>query len=129
MSVIPDSHRDLLERPLYAHLATIRPNGKPQVNPMWFIWDGEHVLFTSTTFRQKHKNVAVHPEVAMSINDPQFPTRYLEVRGVVEQVVDDSEGQFFIKIAERYGVKLHKAPWDAPYRVIYIVKPTAVSKQ
>jgi hypothetical protein len=34
MSVIPDSHRDLLERPLFAHLATIRPDGKPQVNPM-----------------------------------------------------------------------------------------------
>jgi PPOX class probable F420-dependent enzyme len=129
MSVIPDSHRDLLERPLYTHLATIRPDGKPQVNPMWFAWDGEHVLFTSTTFRQKHKNVAVHPEVALSINDPERPTRYLEVRGVVERVEDDSQGRFFIEMAARYGVRMDGPPWDARYRVIYVVKPTRVSKQ
>jgi PPOX class probable F420-dependent enzyme len=73
MSVVPESHIDLLERPLYAHLATIRPDGRPQVNPMWFAWDGEHILFTDTTVRQKYKNVTAHPEVAMSINDPDQP--------------------------------------------------------
>ncbi len=81
MSVIPDDYRDLLERPLYAHLATIRPDGKPQVNPMWFAWDGEHLRFTNTTVRQKYKNVTANPEVAISVNDPDQPYRYLEVRG------------------------------------------------
>ncbi|CAL9570209.1 PPOX class F420-dependent oxidoreductase [Saccharothrix sp. NPDC042600] len=129
MSVIPASHRDLLERPLYTHLATIRPDGRPQVNPMWFAWDGEHVLFTSTTFRKKHRNVALHPEVALSVNDPERPTRYLEVRGVVERIEDDSQGRFFIEMAARYGIRLDGPPRDAPWRVIYYVKPTSVSKQ
>jgi predicted pyridoxine 5'-phosphate oxidase superfamily flavin-nucleotide-binding protein len=92
MSVIPDSHRDLLERPLYAHLATVRPDGKPQVNPMWFGWDGE-------------------------------------VRGTVERIDDDSEGKFFAELAERYGLKPDGPPGDVQHRVIYVVKPTSVSKQ
>ena len=129
MSVIPESHRDLLERPLYAHLATIRPDGRPQVNPMWFAWDGEYVRFTNTTVRQKYKNVTAHPEVALSINDPDQPYRYLEVRGTVERIDDDSSGEFFGELAERYGLELDGPPEDARNRVVYVVKPTSVSKQ
>ncbi|QQQ78269.1 PPOX class F420-dependent oxidoreductase [Saccharothrix sp. 6-C] len=129
MSVIPDSHRDLLERPLYTHLATVRPDGTPQVNPMWFTWDGEHVRFTSTTRRQKHRNVALRPEIALSVNDPEQPTRYLEVRGVVERVEDDSEGRFFLEVAARYGFRFDGPPADARHRVVYVVKPKSVSTQ
>src|SRR6266496_3440814 len=129
MSVIPDDYRDLLERPLYAHLATIRPDGKPQVNPMWFAWDGEHLRFTNTTVRQKYKNVTANPEVAISVNDPDQPYRYLEVRGKVVRIDDDSEGEFFAELAERYGLKLDGPAVDAQYRVFSTAEPTAVSKQ
>ncbi|GAB3137285.1 PPOX class F420-dependent oxidoreductase [Amycolatopsis sp. NPDC004378] len=129
MSVIPDSHRDLLERPLYAHLATVRPDGRPQVNPMWFAWDGERVRFTNTTLRQKYKNVTAHPEVAFSVNDPDQPYRYLEVRGVVELIDDDSKGEFFGELAARYGLELDGPPGDVEHRVVYVVKPTSISKQ
>lgn len=129
MSIIPDSHVDLLERPLYAHLATIRPDGKPQVNPMWFLWDGEHVLFTNTTVRQKYKNVTAHPEVAVSINDPDQPYRYLEIRGTVERIDPDPKGEFFDRMAKRYGMVMDGPIPDAQYRVVYAVRPTSVSKQ
>ncbi len=129
MSVIPDDYRDLLERPLYAHLATIRPDGKPQVNPMWFSWDGEYLRFTNTKIRQKYKNVTANPEVAISVNDPDQPYRYLEVRGKVVRIEDDPTGAFFGELAERYGLKLDGPPGDAEHRVIYVVEPTATSKQ
>ena len=54
-------------------LATIRPDGTPQVNPMWFSWDGEHVFFTNTKTRAKYRNVTKNPEVAFSVNDPEQP--------------------------------------------------------
>jgi hypothetical protein len=41
--MIPDEYADLLTRPLFGHRATIRPDGTPQVNPMWFSWDGTHL--------------------------------------------------------------------------------------
>jgi len=129
MTVIPDTHRDLLERPLYAHLATIRPDGTPQVNPMWFAWDGEYLRFTNTTLRQKYKNVTAHPEVAVSINDPDQPYRYLEVRGVVERIDDDSSGALFADLAERYGLKIDGPPGDVEHRVVYLVRPVSTSCQ
>jgi hypothetical protein len=49
MVAIPDGYEDLLQRPLYGHLATTRPNGSAQVNPMWFDWDGELLRFTHTS--------------------------------------------------------------------------------
>ncbi|QKT06409.1 PPOX class F420-dependent oxidoreductase [Gordonia sp. X0973] len=129
MSVIPDSHRDLLTRPLYAHLATIRPDGSPQVNPMWFSWDGEFVYFTNTTNRQKYKNVSANPHVAFSVNDPEQPYRYLEVRGVVERIDEDSTGALFAALADRYGLAMDGPPGDVEHRVVYVVRPTATSSQ
>ncbi|GED96955.1 PPOX class F420-dependent oxidoreductase [Gordonia crocea] len=129
MSVIPDSHRDLLDRPLYAHLATIRPDGTPQVNPMWFVFDGELVYFTNTTVRQKYKNVTAHPQVAFSVNDPDQPYRYLEVRGLVERIDADPDGALFGDLAQRYGLPMDGPPGDAEFRVVYVVRPTATSQQ
>lgn len=129
MTTIPASHRDLLERPLYAHLATIRPDGTPQVNPMWFTWDGEYLYFTNTRTRQKYVNVTAHPAVAISVNDPDQPYRYLEVRGVVERIDDDSSGAIFAALAERYGLTMDGPPGDVADRVTYVVRPTATSRQ
>ena len=49
---VPDSHRDLLEQPLIAHLATVRPDGAPQNNPVWFEWDGDHLKISQTKDRR-----------------------------------------------------------------------------
>ena len=48
---IPSDLAPLLERPLFAALGTVRPDDTVQVNPMWFLYDGEHVRFTHTTKR------------------------------------------------------------------------------
>jgi len=87
MVAIPDGYEDLLTRPLYGHLATARPDGTVQVNPMWFEWDGERLRFTHTTKRQKYRNITNNPHVAMSVVDPDVPYKYLEIRGEVEEIV------------------------------------------
>lgn len=50
-TVLPESHLDLLTRPLFGHLATTRPDGTPQVNPMWFSWDGAFFLTLADRYR------------------------------------------------------------------------------
>lgn len=77
VSAIPASHVDLLERPVFGHLATIRPDGNPQVTPMWFSWDGELLAFTTSTLRRKDHHVVANPAIAVSINDPEQPYRCL----------------------------------------------------
>jgi PPOX class probable F420-dependent enzyme len=129
MVAIPDDYRDLLERPLYGHLATARPDGTVQVNPMWFDWDGELLRFTHTTKRQKYRNVTAHPQVAISIVDPDNPYKFLEVRGTVEEIVPDPTGAFYMQLNDRYSGPFSEPPPDSPDRVILVVRPTAVSKQ
>ncbi|MET0704748.1 MAG: PPOX class F420-dependent oxidoreductase [Mycobacterium sp.] len=129
MVEIPEGYENLLTRPLYGHLATVRPDGTPQVNVMWFAWDGELLRFTHTTKRQKYRNVRAHPEVAMSIADPDNPYKFLEVRGVVEEIVPDPTGAFYLQLNDRYDGPLTAPPADAPDRVILVVRPTAVSTQ
>jgi PPOX class probable F420-dependent enzyme len=128
MVAVPEGFEDLLDRPLFGHLATTRPDGTVQVNPMWFDWDGSRLRFTHTTYRQKYRNVTAHPEVAMSIHDPDNPYRYLEVRGVVEEIVPDPTAEFYLKLNDRYSGPLSEVPADAPDRVILVVRPTFYGK-
>jgi PPOX class probable F420-dependent enzyme len=129
MSIIPENLVYLLERPLFGHLATIRPDDTAQVNPMWFAWDGEFVKFTNTTARQKYRNVQRNPAVAMSITDPDNQYRYLEVRGVVDHIEPDPTGAFYVELARRYGMSDPQPPPDVADRVVIYVRPTKTSTQ
>ena len=127
-SVVPESHRYLLERPLYGHLATVRPDGTAQVNPMWFAFDGQHLRFTHTSARQKFRNLQANPSMAFSVADPDRPYRYLEVRGVLAEVEPDPTGAFYVELSTRYGAG-GKPPADAADRVVLVMRPTATSRQ
>ncbi|MBL7500534.1 PPOX class F420-dependent oxidoreductase [Frankia sp. CNm7] len=128
--IVPDEVRDLLERPVIVNLATVREDGTPQVNPMWFAWDGEFIRFTHTNFRRKYRNIKANPAVAISIVDPENPYRYVEVRGVVERIDPDPTGAFFVELNKRYDGPFGPGdPTDAAHRVIFVVRPTAVGKR
>ena len=129
MATVPEGYESLLDRPLFGHLATVRPDGSPQVNAMWFAWDGERLRFTHTTKRQKFRNVEANPRVAMSVIDPDNPYRFLEVRGVVEEIEPDPTGAFYMQLNDRYDGPLSEPPPDKADRVILIVRPTGFSKQ
>ena len=123
-SVIPESHADLLEQPVLAHVATVGPAGEPQNNPVWFGWDGENLKFSQTTGRQKYRNVQDEPRVALSIVDANNPFRYLEIRGKVERVDPDPDNAFINSMAKRYmGEDIY--PWHRPgdERVVLVIKP------
>src|SRR6266516_785731 len=119
--VIPGPLADMLDRPLIAHLATVRPDGTPQVNPTWFRFDGEYLWLTTTSRRQKTRNWQRQPAVALSICDPDQPSRYLEIRGRVERIVPDPEGAEFVRLAERYG-EPGPPPPDKAYRVAVAIR-------
>lgn len=119
---LPASHADLLERPLFAHLATVRPDGSPQSSVMWFDWDGSVLRMTHTKTRQKFRNFAEQPRVALSIADPDDQYRFLEVRGAVTDIADDDEKASFYKaLQKRYGMD-YPVP-DADVRVIVTITP------
>lgn len=85
-SIIPDSHRDLLEKPIVVTLITITPENKPHAVAVWQKFDGEHILISIDYGTRKHKNILANPNVAVSVLDPTNPYRYLTVNGTAEAV-------------------------------------------
>ena len=129
MSVIPGSHDDLLRAVTLMNVATIGPDGAPQVNPVWFEWDGTHLNFSLTTDRQKYRNVQREPRVAVSIVDPANPHRFLEVRGTVVAVEPDDGNRFIDGLARRYlGVERFPLHEPGDERVVIRIRPDHVSQ-
>lgn len=94
MKNIPESHLDLLtdEKKAFLYLATIMPDGSPQVTPIWFNTEGEHILLNSVKGRVKDRNIRARPAIAMCISDPDNLYRYLQIRGrVVEITMEGAE--------------------------------------
>ena len=97
--------------------------------PVWFGWDGTHVLFSQTTTRQKVRNLERDPRIALSIVDPDNPYRYLEIRGVVERVDPDPDIAFINSMAKKY-LGQDRYPWHRPEdeRVVVVVRPEHTSQ-
>ena len=126
---IPADLVDLLERPLFASLGTIRPDDTVQVNPMWFAWDGEHVRFTHTTKRAKYRNVQHNPAMSLLVIDPDNPQRFLEVRGALTEVIPDPTGAFYVQLGKRYGDPDTQPPPDRTDRVILVMDVRATARK
>lgn len=122
----PESHLDLLEKPLFAHFATVGSDGAPRSNPMWFVYDPEtnRVRLTHTKTRHNHRYLKDEPRVALSITDPEDEYRYLQLRGEVEKEEDDPEGKFYQLLQQRYRGYTTEVR-DKSERVIYTIRPTA----
>src|SRR5947208_1782148 len=110
IAVVPAEYQDLLRQPLIAHLATLRPDGNLQSNPVWFAWDGERIKISQTKSRQKYRNLSRYPKAAFSIVDRTNPYRHVEIRGDVVEVDDDTTNEFIDHLAQRYLGQEHY-PW------------------
>ncbi len=127
-SAIPDKYVDLFDKKVFAALATLMPNGSPQVTPVWIDYDGENVVFNTAVGRQKDKNLQADGHVAMSLVDPDNPYRYLEVRGTVVERTTDGADEHINKMAKKYiGQDVYPFRQPGEVRVIYKIKPERTS--
>ena len=85
---IPESHQDLLLRPVDGVLTTMMADGQPQMSMVWVDYDGRYILINTTLERQKVKNMLANPKVNVLVIDPQNGARYLEVRGEVTEITE-----------------------------------------
>jgi PPOX class probable F420-dependent enzyme len=85
---IPSSHVDLLTRPICAVLTTLLPSGQPQSSLVWVDFDGECPRINTTLERYKGRCLAADPRVSLLAVDPDDTSRFIQVRGTVELVLD-----------------------------------------
>ena len=125
---IPEQYRDLFDKKAFASLATIMPNGQPQVTPVWCDFDGSHVIVNSAKGRRKDRNMRTDPRVSLAISDPDNPYRYLEVRGTVVEITEDGADDHIDSMAKKY-MGVDKYPYRQPgeVRVVYKIEPQTFS--
>jgi len=125
---IPSQFLDLFEKKAFADLATVMPDGTPQVTPVWVDFDGKHVIVNSARGRRKDKNMKVGAPVALDIMDPDNPYRHLQVRGRVTEVTENGADAHIDRMAKKYLGK-DKYPFRQPgeVRVIYKIAPSSTS--
>jgi PPOX class probable F420-dependent enzyme len=127
-AAIPENYRDLFEKKGFAHLATIMPDGQPQVTPVWCDFDGSHVIVNSAKGRQKDRNMRRDPRVTLTISDPENPYRYLEVRGRVAEVTEEGAEEHIDRMAKKYlGQDKYPYRQAGEVRVLYKVAPEKFS--
>jgi len=127
---IPESHRDLLENETraFAFLATLMEDGSPQVTPVWFNTDDEHILINSTEDRVKTKNMRARKRVALAIIDPSNPYRYLQVRGRVVKITHERAQEHIDTLAQIYiGEEKFTGAPPNQVRVKFYIKPERAS--
>ena len=125
MSLIPESHIDLLDTPAFAHVATLMKDGSPQSTPVWIDREGDLVVINSAAGRVKDKNLRRDGRIAFSITDPKNPYRMLSVRGEVVEITTEGAEEHIDNLAMKY-MGVEKYPYRQPgeVRVRYIIKPT-----
>lgn len=127
MAAIPDNYRDLFQKKAFAHLATIGADGSPQVTPVWVDFDGTHIRFNTARGRVKDKNLRRNPRVALSIQDPDNPYRYMQVRGRVAEITEQGADAHIDALAKKY-MNQDKYPYRRPgeVRVLYRILPEKI---
>jgi PPOX class probable F420-dependent enzyme len=127
-STIPDQFKDLFTKVAFAHLATLMPDGKPQVTPVWIDYDGVHIRVNSAKGRVKDKNMRRNKYVALSIQDPDNPYRSLTVQGEVVEITEQSADAHIDALAKKYLGK-ERYPFRSPgeVRVIYKIRPNKIA--
>jgi PPOX class probable F420-dependent enzyme len=128
MAAIPAEYLDLLQqKKAFASLATLMPDGTPQVTPVWFDYTNGKIRINSAKGRVKVRNMQEGAPVALSILDPDNPYRYIQIRGRVGHVTEEGASAHIDSLAKKY-LGQDKYPWAQPgqIRVTFEIDPTAV---
>jgi PPOX class probable F420-dependent enzyme len=118
----------LLRAPSICYLATIMPDGSPQLTQVWVDTDGEHVIVNTVQGHQKMRNIERDDRVALTVSDPSNPSQYLQVRGRVINTTTEGGAEHIDKLSQKYNGQPY--PWYGgrdQVRVILTIEPRRIT--
>lgn len=127
MAAIPQQYLDLLTgKKAFAHLATVMGDGSPQVTPVWLDYADGLIRINTARGRVKDRNMKTGTRVALSIQDPDNPYRYVQIRGKVVRDAEHGADAHIDALAHKYlGVDKYPYRTENEKRVIYFIEPAS----
>lgn len=126
MVQIPDSHIDLLDRPVVVSLVTVMPDGQPQATPIWADQQDGVIRVNTEGGRQKYRNLHERPMATVLAIDPDNPYRWMEVRGTVVYESEGDERSLIEKLSHDYVGMPYQSHSDADRRVTFHIQPERI---
>jgi PPOX class probable F420-dependent enzyme len=122
--------RELIARPVLASLATLNPDGSPQITPLWIDLDGDNVVFNTAEGRVKARNLEQDARVAVSVIDPDDPYNVVALRGTVTGVTTDGADAHIDALAKKYlGVDSYPMRREGEVRIRVTVRTDRIAMQ
>ena len=129
-ATLSENVKKLFLEPNFAHLATIMPDGSPQVTPVWVEMEGDRIVVNTAEGRIKPRNVRRDPRVAISIVRQENPYQAAYIRGRVVELRHEGADESIDRLAKKY-IGQDRYPWRAPgeQRLMLIIEPERVGGQ
>jgi PPOX class probable F420-dependent enzyme len=125
--VLSDEQKQFFKKPNFGHLATLEPDGSPQVTPVWIDVDDEHILINTAKGRKKVRNIERDPRVSVEVADQENPYSMLSVQGTVVDITSEGADEHIDAMAKKYLGK-DSYPFRQPgeERLIMRIQPVKV---
>jgi PPOX class probable F420-dependent enzyme len=127
MAALPDKAKALLDSPEFATIATVNPDGQPQLSVVWIERDGDDVLVSTIKGRQKHRNIDREPKVTVLVYPKDSPYEYAEIRGTAT-MSDEGGRELIDRLCTKYtgGERYTGDDGTDNVRVVVRIEPTKV---
>jgi len=128
--VLSEKARALITRPVLASLATLNPDGSPQITPLWVDLDGDDVVFNTAQGRKKARNLERDSRVAVTVIDPDDQYNVVAFRGTVTEVTTDGADAHIDSLAKKYlGVDTYPMRREGEVRIRVTVRTDHIAMQ
>jgi len=117
---IPTTHLDILDKPCFGHVATLRPDGMLSAHPVSVMYTDGALWFSTVRTRRKVRNLEQDNRIALSIPDPDNPVHYLEVRG--RALIEADPQREYVNAMARKFMAVEEYPYDPPGTERVVVK-------
>jgi PPOX class probable F420-dependent enzyme len=117
------------DNPVFATVATIQPDGSPQLSVVWIKRDGDDLLISTAIGRRKERNLRRDPRATVMINPPNAPYTYAEIRGTATLTTEGGQ-ELINELSRKYTGKdyaeFNPAAKDDAERVVVRITPRKV---
>jgi PPOX class probable F420-dependent enzyme len=128
--VLSEKARALIARPVLASLATLNPDGSPQITPLWVDLDGDVVVFNTAQGRKKARNLERDSRVAVTVIDPDDQYNVVAFQGTVSDLTTDGADAHIDALAKKYlGVDTYPMRREGEVRIRVTVRTDHIAMQ
>ncbi len=126
MATLNEDARNLLSRPVYAWVTTLRPDGSPHSTVVWVDVDGDEIIFNTAIGRAKERHLRKDPRVSVGVLDPDDAYHLVSVSGLARFEIDGADA-VIDRLAKKYlGADTYPFRRSSEQRITVRVKPQNV---